>query len=77
MIRSSLPSPGRLGDTDNDNELDVGEVWTYTGSYTVSQAVIDAGGVDVNGNIDGDGDIDNTVIVDFDETTPQTAADEC
>ena len=33
------------GDTDLDGKLDVGETWVYTGSYTVSQAEMDAGGV--------------------------------
>lgn len=31
------------GDTDGDNELDVGEVWTYTAAYDVTQADVDAG----------------------------------
>ncbi|MDC7998426.1 DUF7507 domain-containing protein, partial [Gilvibacter sediminis] len=31
------------GDTDADGELDVDEVWTYTGSYTITQDDIDAG----------------------------------
>ncbi|MFZ2286037.1 MAG: gliding motility-associated C-terminal domain-containing protein, partial [Bacteroidales bacterium] len=31
------------GDTDNDNVLDVGEVWTYTATYAAIQADIDAG----------------------------------
>lgn len=30
------------GDTDGDGVMDVGEIWIYTGSYTVSQAEIDA-----------------------------------
>ncbi|MGI6325981.1 MAG: DUF7507 domain-containing protein [Saccharofermentanales bacterium] len=34
-----------IGDLDFDGVLDVGEVWTYTGSYTVTQANIDAGSV--------------------------------
>ena len=33
------------GDTNNDDELDVDETWTYTGSYTVTQSDIDNGGV--------------------------------
>ncbi|GET41994.1 hypothetical protein MiSe_68080 [Microseira wollei NIES-4236] len=32
------------GDTDSDSKLDVNETWTYTGSYTVTQANLDAGG---------------------------------
>ena len=31
------------GDTDSDGELDVDEIWVYTGSYTVTQDDIDAG----------------------------------
>ena len=31
------------GDTDSDNELDVSETWTYTATYQVVQADIDAG----------------------------------
>ncbi|MEP5620022.1 MAG: Ig-like domain-containing protein, partial [Gilvibacter sp.] len=31
------------GDTDGDDELDVFETWTYTGSYTITQDDIDAG----------------------------------
>jgi len=31
------------GDTDGDNALDVNEVWTYSGAYTVTQPDIDAG----------------------------------
>ena len=32
---------GPAGDDDSDNELDVDEVWTYTGSYMVTQDEID------------------------------------
>jgi uncharacterized repeat protein (TIGR01451 family) len=32
------------GDTDLDGELDVNEIWVYTGSYTVTQDDMDAGG---------------------------------
>ncbi len=34
---------GPTGDTDSDGELDITETWTYTISYTVTQADIDAG----------------------------------
>ncbi len=50
----TLPNgtPGTLsavtGDTDGDNQLDVGEVWQYTISYTVTQAEIDDGTARVN-----------------------------
>ena len=36
------------GDTDLDNALEVGETWTYTATYTVTQAEIDAGADLVN-----------------------------
>ncbi len=62
------------GDTENPGVLDVDEVWKYTGNYDVTQAVIDANGVDSNNVIDGDGDIDNTVMVDFVETDPPQTA---
>jgi len=65
---------GPEGDGINPEVLDVNEVWTYTGSYEATQEVIDANGVDANNVIDGDGDIDTTVMVSFAETdTPQTA----
>lgn len=34
---------GPNGDTDGDNELDVGETWTYLTTYAVDQVMIDAG----------------------------------
>ena len=40
------------GDADSDGQLDVGETWTYTGRYTLTQA-------DMDGNGGGDGAIDN------------------
>ena len=43
-----------------DGVLEVGETWTYTGSYTVQQS-------DINDNGGGDGDIDNTATVSSDE----------
>jgi len=51
------------GDTDFDNQLDPGETWTYTGSYTVSSFDLATDG-------GGDGDIDNTVTVSTNETGP-------
>ena len=52
-----------IGDTDNDNQLDVGETWQYTASHTVTQADIDFDG-------GGDGVIQNTVTADSNETDP-------
>jgi LPXTG-site transpeptidase (sortase) family protein len=56
-----------LDNTGNDdNTLDVGETWVYTGSYTVTQSDMDTNG-------GGDGDIDNTASVSSTEIpTPQT-----
>ncbi|MCD6584130.1 MAG: outer membrane beta-barrel protein [Desulfobacteraceae bacterium] len=62
------------GNSNNPGALDVNEIWTYTGSYDATQTVIDANGVDSNNVIDGDGDIDNTVMVDFAETDPPQTA---
>ena len=36
------------GDSDGDNQLDIGETWTYSASYTATQANIDAGTTLVN-----------------------------
>ena len=44
------------GDTLQNNQLDPGEVWHYTLSYTVLQSDIDTNG-------DGDGKLDNTATV--------------
>ncbi len=40
--------PTLSGDTDNDAELDVDEVWTYTATFDATQAEIDDGGTVVN-----------------------------
>ncbi len=52
--------------THGDNVLDPGEIWTYTTTFDVSQALIDS-----NGN--GDGKIHNVATVDTDQTSPQSA----
>jgi uncharacterized repeat protein (TIGR01451 family) len=62
------------GDTDHDNQLDVGETWHYTATHTVTQAELDGKGIDSTGAIDGDGDDDNTVTADSNETGPDTAS---
>ena len=60
------PAPAYAsGDTNSNGLLDVGESWTYTGSHTVTQAEIDTDG-------GGDGDLDNTVTADSNETGPDT-----
>ncbi|RJP84272.1 MAG: hypothetical protein C4518_20475 [Desulfobacteraceae bacterium] len=77
-ISISDPVAGTLsgpeGDIKNPGMLDVDETWTYTGSFHATQAVIDGNGLDSNKIIDNDGDIDNTVIVDFAETDPPQTA---
>lgn len=54
------------GDSDGDNALDVGETWTYGGSYTLLQSDIDTAG-------GGDGDIDNTATISSNQLPPQVA----
>ena len=56
-----LESPA--GDINMNGMLDVAEIWTYTGTYNVTQAVIDGFGVDIEGVIDGNGFINNTATV--------------
>lgn len=57
------------GDTNSNNELDMGEVWIYTGAYTLTPS-------DISTNGGGDGDIDNTVTASSDETGDETASNE-
>ncbi|MEZ5335495.1 MAG: hypothetical protein R2741_09765 [Methanolobus sp.] len=59
----SLSSPTESLST--DGILEVGETWTYTGSYTVQQS-------DINDNGGGDGDIDNTATVSSDDLPDET-----
>jgi uncharacterized repeat protein (TIGR01451 family) len=55
--------------SDEVSDLEVGDDWTYTGTYTITQDMIDS-----NGNGDPiDGRIHNTVIVDCDQTEVVTA----
>ncbi|WP_038074617.1 DUF11 domain-containing protein, partial [Thioclava pacifica] len=79
---------GPVGDLDLDGLLDVDEVWTYTGTYTVQQIDLDSNGTaepDNNDDNDGDlltiedpdGDIDNVVTVTVAEILdPRTASAE-
>ena len=57
------------GDTNSNNELDMGEVWIYTGVYTLLPS-------DISTNGGGDGDIDNTVTASSTETGDETASNE-
>ncbi|MFK7939876.1 MAG: hypothetical protein AB8B82_10885 [Roseovarius sp.] len=42
----SIPDPAfQGGDDDNDSNLSVGEIWTYTTTFALDQQAIDAGGV--------------------------------
>ena len=50
---------------DNDNQLEVGEVWTYTATHIVTQAEIDSNG-------GGNGLLENTATADSDQTGPDT-----
>ncbi len=50
---------------DNDNILEIGEVWSYTATHTVTQAEMDSNG-------GGDGLLDNTATADSNETDPVT-----
>ena len=57
------------GDANNNTELDMGEVWIYTGVYTLTAT-------DISTNGGGDGDIDNTVTANSDQTATETASNE-
>ncbi|MGC1269079.1 MAG: DUF11 domain-containing protein [Croceibacterium sp.] len=49
---------------------------TYQASYTITQADLDTKGDSALGNVGEDGDIDNTVTADSDQTGPDTATAE-
>ena len=60
----SFGAPVQTGAGDPTNAiLDVGETWTFTGTYLVTAAVFTANGVGVQGQPDFDGDIDSTTTV--------------
>ncbi|NCB00180.1 MAG: DUF11 domain-containing protein, partial [Clostridia bacterium] len=54
-----------VGDLNANGKMEVTEIWIFTGSHTVTQAEIDSNG-------GGDGDLDNTVTADSNETAPDT-----
>ena len=56
---------GPVESINSDGILEVDEIWTYTGTYTVTQA-------DINSNGNGDGFIENTAIVECDQTEPDS-----
>ena len=51
------------GDLDNDSVLDVGEIWTYSYTHTVTQAEIDAGG-----------ELTNTAVAATDQAGPEISS---
>ncbi|SRX51512.1 hypothetical protein AEQU1_00006 [Aequorivita sp. CIP111184] len=55
---------GPTGDTDGDGKLDVTEIWTYTGSYAITQIDIDAGQVTNQATAEGTAP-DATVVSDL------------
>jgi len=72
-IQEVLSGGFNTGDADTDGVFDVGETWNFTATHTVTQAELDGQGIDNAGVIDGDGDDDNTVTADSNETGPDTA----
>lgn len=58
LLTGTLSGP--TGDIGQQGKLDVGEVWTYTGTYTITQADLEFGRVD------------NTATADSDQTGPDT-----
>ena len=61
LINLTAPSES----LNTDSVLEVGEFWTYTGNYTVTQT-------DLNSNGGGDGFINNTATVNCTELTEET-----
>jgi gliding motility-associated-like protein/uncharacterized repeat protein (TIGR01451 family) len=55
---------GPTGDTNGDGKLDVTEIWTYTGTYTITQGDIDAGQVTNQATAEGTAP-DATVVSDL------------
>ncbi len=65
----TFSGPVETGGTgiNGDGILDVGETWTYTGSYTVQQS-------DIDNNGGGDSDIDNTATVTSNELGAESSS---
>ncbi|RVQ67165.1 hypothetical protein EKN06_09670 [Croceicoccus ponticola] len=60
----------RVGDTNGNDMLDAGEVWSYTYTRAVTQDDLDTNG------IDGDGDLDNVADVSGQGATTGTSVDD-
>ena len=58
----SIVTDNKLGGN-TDDHLDGGETWIYTGSYVLTADHLNGQGADAAGNADGDGDIDQAVIL--------------
>jgi uncharacterized repeat protein (TIGR01451 family) len=65
VMDSLIALAGPLESKNKDNVLEVGETWTYTGKYTVTQNDIDTDG-------GCDGYIDNTATVNCDQLDPKS-----
>jgi hypothetical protein len=59
-IQAVLSGGFNVGDTDQDNQLDLTETWSYTATHTVTQAEIDSNG-------GGNGELENTATVNTDQ----------
>ncbi|WP_299381255.1 Ig-like domain-containing protein, partial [uncultured Lacinutrix sp.] len=59
-------------DTDNDNELDPTETWTYTANYAVTQDDIDIGLVTNQATVNGQNVLTNAIVTDQSGTTATT-----
>ena len=70
LLGGPVPGPDS-GDTDGDNELDVTEVWIYTGSYIITQNDIDNGEVQNQATAEGTAP-DGTVVDDLSGSTTNT-----
>lgn len=70
ILPTNLPSLNVVDELgDGDDLLEAGEIWIYTGTYNITQAMIDS-----NGNGDPiDGQIHNAVTVQSDQTEVATA----
>ncbi|AKB26692.1 hypothetical protein MSMTP_3223 [Methanosarcina sp. MTP4] len=66
---SLITLTGPTGDDKDPGVLNVGEIWTYKGCYTVTQE-------DINTNGDGDGFIENTATVESDQLQPETDSEQ-